>query len=126
MDLSQVEHVDSTFVGLLLGRARVKGDASVPKLHLLDPSEAASHALRRMHVLQLFDVCDSISDPPTRWRELSGGTSDRHELADLVIDAHEHLIDADGRNAEVFRRVVEGFRAERRKSSHLDEPPTNA
>jgi hypothetical protein len=113
-DLSRADAIDSTFTGLLLSLVTSKADASVPAIHLLAPSPPVIKALQGMHVLPLFDVGSSISDPPAQWQELTGEGPGREQLTDLVIDAHQHLIDADPRNAEAFGRVVDGLRARRR------------
>ena len=113
-DLSRADAIDSTFTGLLLSLVTSKADASVPAIHLLAPSPPVTDALQRMHVLPLFDVCSSMPDPPEQWQELAGEGPRREQMTDLVIDAHQRLIDADPRNAEVFGRVVDGLRARRR------------
>ena len=115
-DLSEVDAIDSTFTGLLVSLAKVGDDRSGPATHLLNPAPPVVEALERMHVLSLFDRCTSVPRVPTRWHELTGEAADRDKLAELVIAAHEQLIEADPRNTEVFGPVVEGLRAERRRT----------
>ncbi|HUU84066.1 MAG TPA: STAS domain-containing protein [Phycisphaerae bacterium] len=112
-DLSGADAIDSTFIGLLLSLVSSKAGASVPAVHLLSPSQAVLEALERMRVLGMFEVCWSIPDPPTEWWELTGPTPEREEMTDLVIEAHQQLMDADPRNVEPFRRVVEGLQEQR-------------
>ncbi len=71
-------------------------------------------ALGQMHVLRLFDVCESMPDAPDELNPLTARPGDREKLRDLVIDAHKTLIEADPRNAATFGRVVSGLENERR------------
>ncbi len=122
-DLSEAASIDSTFTGMLLAQAREKTDPPGPAVHLLNPSPPVVEALERMHVLTLFDTCTSLPDPPTNWTELTGEESDRAVLADMVLQAHQCLADADPRNAETFRPVIEGLQAEQRRLREVDSPP---
>jgi anti-anti-sigma regulatory factor len=119
-DLSQADAIDSTFTGLLLSLVTSKADADVPNVHLLAPSASVMDALGRMHVLVLFDVCSSMANPPTEWQELTADPAGPDELTDLVIDAHQQLIDADPRNVKPFGRVVEGLREQRARQRPTD------
>ncbi|MCK6485529.1 MAG: hypothetical protein HUU22_06915 [Phycisphaerae bacterium] len=116
IDLSRADSLDSTFAGMLLAMARPTADADLTaRLHLLNPSSPACEALRRMRVLGLFDVRQDGSADATEWTELPRDVSPEsvERLRALIIDAHERLIAADPRNADVFRPVVDTFRRNR-------------
>lgn len=119
-DLSQADSLDSTFAGMLVAMARpTAGGDHVPRLHLLNPSSPACEALRRMHVLVLFDVWrDGSADAP-EWTELPRDVSPEsvERLRALIIEAHERLMAADPRNADVFGPVVDTFRRNRPSAS---------
>jgi hypothetical protein len=115
-DLTDAGGVDSTFTGLLLSLATCRNDPARPAVHLLRPSPAVITALNRMYVLSLFDVCQSAPEAPADWQDLMPEKPLPEKTADVVIEAHEKLIDADPRNESAFRPVVEGFRAERERS----------
>ena len=113
-DLSQADTVDSTFTGMLLGLLTGRKGPATPAVHLIRPTPRVVDALEQMHVLRLFDVCDSMPDAPAELNPLTAQSGDREKLRDLVIDAHKDLIEADPRNAATFGRVVSGLENERR------------
>lgn len=119
-DLSETEYMDSTFTGFLLALARRKLGDAPPVLHLVQPSEKALEVLETMGVLSLFDIRPAMPNAPIEWTELpvSGPLAD--EVGDLVIDAHEELIDADPANAAKFGPVVDAFRSERDRRRAAD------
>ena len=114
-DLSHATGMDSTFIGFLLSLATRKNDPTSPALHLVAPSDSAMEALRRMYVLPLFDVCPTRPETALPWLPLSVDKPEAGKTADLVVETHEKLIEADSRNAPSCKPVVEGFRAEREK-----------
>ena len=120
VDLSGAEFIDSTFTGFLLSMAKRKQDAAAPAFHLLRPSEAATGVLRELGVLQIFDIRQSIPNPPTDWTELPIVSAGCERVADHVIDAHEELIDSDSTKSGQFVRVVELFKADRDRKRGSD------
>ena len=113
-DLSQAETIDSTFTGMLLGLLTGRKGPATPAVHLIRPTPRVVDALEQMHVLRLFDVCDSMPGTPDELNPLTTRPGDLAKLRDLVIDAHKDLIEADPRNAATFGRVVSGLENERR------------
>jgi hypothetical protein len=112
-DLSESAGLDSTFIGFLVSMATRKADPSSPAVHLVAPSPTALDALRRMYVLSLFDVCPNSPQTSSTWTILSMEKPRADRTVDVVVEAHEKLIEADARNAPIFKPVVEGFRAEK-------------
>jgi anti-anti-sigma regulatory factor len=114
-DLSEAGAIDSTFAGFLVALATSGTDAPVPAAHLLAPSEPVVQALERMYVLGLFDVCPAMPQPPTEWQELPAEPLSSEKLTDLVIEAHQELINADRRNAPAFRTLVATLQASKKR-----------
>lgn len=111
-DLSETEFVDSTFIGLLLSTVRPPSGGDRP-MHLVGPSGEICKLLHLMHLESVFHIIDALPPAEGAWQTLSTQCEDTDALADLIIDAHQALIDADARNEPAFRRVVDGFRAKR-------------
>ncbi len=109
-DLEHADWIDSTFAGFLMALAVGKAGPAVPTVHLLRPSEHARDALRKLHVLRLFDVRDDVTPRPEEWQPLNLARPPADALGDLVVRSHEALIEADQRNAPTLGPVVEGFR----------------
>ena len=116
-DLSQADGIDSTFTGFLVALVTTETDTPIPAIHLLTPSEVVVRALERMYVLALFDVVSAIPEPPAEWQELSPEPVSSEGLTDLVIQAHQELINADKRNAPAFRTLVATLRASQKRKS---------
>ena len=112
-DLSEVGYMDSTCVGLVISLALKKNDTSVPGIHLFRSSSAVVRILETMLVLDHLDRCDTLPAAIAEWKELPVEVPDQKDLAAVIIDAHESLIKADTRNAELFGPVVDGLRAYR-------------
>ena len=115
VDLSEADFIDSTFTGFLLSLARKKRDSKAPAFHLLRPSEQVLRTLGTMGVRSMFNIRQSIANEPTKWRALTANRPDPTRAADLVIDAHQELVDADACDAEEFARVVKVFRAAQKR-----------
>lgn len=114
IDLSKSEMLDSTFAGLLI--AAVKNRTG-PKLHLVDPADGALDALNRLHLLPLFTVCERPPVQPSSYEEINCKLQSNNATADLVVDAHQNLIDADKRNAVSCQPVVDMFQKENSRQS---------
>ncbi len=112
-DLSQTSYMDSSFAGELLGLALRNREADGPRICLQSMPPAVNDALQKMHVLHFFQLCDATPVVIQDWQEVAALRTEFDELADLVINAHEKLIEVDPRNADAFGRVVEGLRDHR-------------
>ena len=121
-DLSGAESIDSTFAGILVALATKKRHPETPDVHLVHPSPSVTNTLTTMHVLPLFDICEAMPDSPTQWTALHAEPLRPDQVPDLVIDAHQALIDADERNEAEFGPVVDVFRAEQQRQASLEAP----
>lgn len=115
-DLSRACYMDSSFAGRLLSLALQNREEAGPRICLYGMPAAVEDALRKMHVLHFFHVEAGIPAAISEWMPFSARDTELDELAELVIEAHEKLMEADPRNAETFGRVVEGLH------EHLQPP----
>ena len=111
-DLSDVAAADSTFIGLLLMLRRRSADAH-PDLRLAGVTAPVSRALDLMHLLPLFEFCEPAPEDLAGWTRLNGEALAADQLAEIVLRAHESIVEADARNAAEFGRVIEGFQSTR-------------
>ncbi len=114
-DLSQTDYMDSTFAGLLVSLAGQRSGANNVAVHLARPCEDILNALKNMHLVGLFDVCDGVPSTPSEWQPLDDSPSDAERLCDLIVESHKSLVDADERNQPTFGPVIETFEAERNR-----------
>lgn len=110
IDLRQTEAIDSTFTGFLLALRRDRSNPAAPALHLVAPSPDVMRSLETMQVQRLLDVVDALPEGSVDWTPLVTDPLDVSESRNLIIDAHEQLIEADESNREKFGHVVDVFR----------------
>jgi serine phosphatase RsbU (regulator of sigma subunit)/anti-anti-sigma regulatory factor len=104
VDLSACEAMDSTMLGLLLQHTG--------EITLHQPGQRVIDQLHEMGVLQLF----TINRTPCPQPEVSMDITpvDPHQAcSDLIISAHEALIEASASNRERFKEVVDNLRHEK-------------
>lgn len=111
LDLSEADSIDSTFAGFLLSLATKKAHPETPDLHLVQPSPRIVDAIRCMHLTRFFKLSDSMPRQTGDWKEVALERESSDALRNTVIDSHEKLIEADGRNKAEFGRVVDGLRS---------------
>lgn len=120
IDLSNTEAIDSTFTGFLLTLRPHRDRPDAPAVHLVAPTPNVMRTLETMQVSRLLDVVDALPASDINWQPIVAASGDPKEAGEIIIEAHESLIEADERNREEFGRVVEGFRKdqERNHGSH--------
>ena len=77
-------------------------------------------SLRALHLLEFFDIRDDLDCSALKWEAHPEAKVDCQSLGELVIEAHEKLIDADDRNAAAFRPVIDRLKAEMQKRRTLE------
>ncbi|MCB9851925.1 MAG: STAS domain-containing protein [Phycisphaerales bacterium] len=122
IDLSGTESIDSTFTGFLLALRRGKATPDAPALHLVAPAPNVLRSLELMQVRRLMDIVDAMPAEDVEWTALAAEPLDAAQSGELVIDAHEELIEADERNRAKFGHVVELFRKDLEDKHGADEP----
>lgn len=113
-DLSDAGWLDSTFIGFLLSLVGRTDGAELPAVHLFQPKACVLEVLENMHVLHMFHIAAELPPAPPAWEVLPPVTLATDTGAELVIGAHQQLIDVDPRNAPVFQPVVDLFEAHRK------------
>ncbi|HEY3242290.1 MAG TPA: hypothetical protein VGM03_02975 [Phycisphaerae bacterium] len=121
-DLSEAAGIDSTFTGLLVSIAIRRKEANLPAVHLLSPSRSVREALSSMHVLALLHTCTQAPAGPIEWQDLPHTPEAPEPMRELIVDAHESLIQADPRNAAEFGPVVAGLRQQDQPQDSAAEP----
>ncbi len=123
-DLSQSRSMDSSFVGVLIGLIGRKRRPAGFELQLCNPNREILRILETMGVLHYFEVVNQLPDPIDAWVDIPVSPAAPDRLTDLVIDAHENLMDADPRNVDKFEPVVRGLKRFRDEGSTKSEGDT--
>lgn len=121
LDLSDTEFIDSTFTGFLLALRPGRSNPNAPQVHLVAPSPNVMRTLETMQVLRVLDTVDALPIGDFAWKPLTSQPLDPAKAGEIIIDAHEKLIEADERNREKFGRVVETFREDHQRREDTND-----
>jgi hypothetical protein len=109
VDLSSCEHMDSTFIGLLVGLGKMAG------LELLSPSEGSLQALEALGLDRLL----SIRRDPLPWSGSLALLPEAEATPELILESHEQLMRISEENRERFSAVQDLLK----KKPNADSPP---
>ncbi|PTY04872.1 hypothetical protein DB347_19430 [Opitutaceae bacterium EW11] len=104
VDLSECEAMDSTMLGLLLQQAE--------DLILHQPGKRVVGQLHEMGVLHLFNVSHDPSPQPQVAMAITPNDT-QQACSELILSAHEALMEASASNRQKFKDVVESLRHEK-------------
>ena len=105
--MAECTALDSTFMGVMAMLA-LKAKRQKCDIHLAGADSKICQLLAGIGILKLFEKHDTVPE------DLTGGTAaalpdagrDMAARAQTVLDAHKTLVEADEKNAEVFRDVI--------------------
>lgn len=103
IDLVACEALDSTMLGLLLQESA--------NLVLHQPSQRVLGQLHEMGVLRFFEISYEACPQPQVAMDVTPNEP-RRACSDLILSAHEALMDVSESNRQKFRDVVESLRGE--------------
>ena len=113
IDLSQCESMDSTFMGIMV-MVGIKARGKIPLL-VVNAKPAHRTLLDGIGVSRVWRFVDApVAD--LNWHDLAqasaGAVKNMAEIAPVVLEAHQALIDLDPANLPKFKDVVELLKAE--------------
>jgi len=100
--------LDSTFMGVMAMLA-LKAKRSQCEIHLAGADAKLCGLLAGIGILKLFAKHDALPENLVSGTAAPLENAPRSEAdrAQTVLDAHKTLVEADGKNAEVFKTVIE-------------------
>ncbi len=119
VDLNACELMDSTFMGTLAGvalRLRKFGQGGLRTVNV-NPRNAS--LLENLGLDQLFTVETGLAVAPTGLRQAEPVSEEKSK--EIVLEAHEALIEADSDNELKFRDVVDYLRHELAQEDKADD-----
>ncbi len=116
IDLEECKGIDSTFIGLLYNYARKMDEESEPNngVEIISSSERNAKSIQKLGL----DILIHIQSDEEKWskeqamvrenigRPLPEKEQTRQERAEMVLDAHEILMESNKANESRFRDVV--------------------
>jgi anti-anti-sigma regulatory factor len=110
-DAAQCDHLDSTFLGCLIG-VKKACEASACRF-LIRASDATRVKLFSTSSLdRFFDFTDTCPDPSGELQSVDIDKLDPMTLGRHSMRCHEHLAERGGREADAFRSVADCLRKE--------------
>lgn len=125
IDLGGCQAMDSTFLGMLAGIGlHLHRECGRGKVRVIEVNAQNAELLETLGLDRLFEV-NTAGHPPaetalpaaTDFRQLAdtdlaelSRRSDKGEVAGLMLEAHDNLIDVDRRNEEKFEEVTRYLR----------------
>ena len=139
IDLGQCQGMDSSFLGTLAGIGlRLHEDGREGEVHVIEANAHNTESLQTLGLDRLLDVVAVGSyrpdrSPPadTEFRGLPDtdiaelcARLNKNDAADLMLEAHDNLIQADQRNAEKFEELTRCLRdrVEKRAAAEKKQP----
>ncbi len=110
IDLSEIECIDSTSLGLLAKVANFMRDRFTRRITLISAKPDITQLLDNVGFSQIFDIRHDGAMPVDTMHRLRVMEPNKAELTKTMFEAHQALSDVNDRNQEVFKDVVEALR----------------
>jgi anti-anti-sigma factor len=109
LDLSECNHMDSTFLGLLILLNGTMNKGRETRFSLMAPSPTCRRSLTVTHLHTLLPILDEPPDTDTGEEpcELPVADVDRETMGRHILDCHRALVELGGSKQPSFQRVVE-------------------
>ena len=124
IDLTEVESIDSTNLGLLARVASLMHDRFHRRSTMISTNDNVNRILQTVGFFDVFTIDAGDGVPVANMHALSHKMTTEAEMAKAILEAHRTLSKLNETNFEMFRNVVEGLEAELLDDS-TEEQSTN-
>ncbi len=134
IDMSECVGMDSTFMGVIAGLAFRLKRSNDGRIHMVNLSSRTRGLLSTLGLDQLVDTAMQGATPPEYSAMLDQHHDDlqtlkpesgpRTETAELMLEAHENLVQASAENLPRFRDVLTFLREDIKKAAPPDREQT--
>lgn len=124
-DMSDCVSMDSTFMGVIAGlalRLRNRGEGEIVMVELSPRTRGLLSTLGLDQVVKPYVAGSSPKDLEAaiescnRMASLPAGSTDRHQTADMMLKAHENLVELSPENLPRFKDVLTFLREDVKKT----------
>lgn len=133
VDLAECIGMDSTFMGVLAGIAFRLRKEKQGKLYIVNLSARTRGLLSTLGLDQLVIPCMAGSTPEEfkslledadPMKAVESGDESRREMAEMMLEAHEHLVELNPENLPRFKDVLTFLREDVKKTGGDDREAT--
>lgn len=110
IDLSEIECIDSTSLGLLAKVANFMRARFTRRITLISTRPDISQLLDNVGFSQIFDIRHDGAVDAAGMQRLNLLEPNKAELTKTIFEAHQALSDMNDKNRETFKDVVEALR----------------
>jgi len=134
VDLSDCVGMDSTFMGVLAGLAFRLKKKNNGRLYMINLSSRTRGLLSTLGLDQLVETCMAGATPPefdnvfSQGRDmnaLAADESSRRETAEMMLEAHENLVEVSPENLPRFKDVLTFLREDIKKADADNDRDTD-
>ena len=112
VDLTAVDAIDSTNLGILARLTGMMQKRKLPKVTLVSNRPAINEVVEGMGLEKVFHMVSESGMEPEKMREVSGKIPRDEDVPRLLIESHRALMALNERNRDQFRDVVKAFETE--------------
>lgn len=126
LDLGGCSYVDSTFLGVLAGCCLRLRDRPNARFMITAISPRCQEGLRTLGVDRFCQIATDTVEPPHELHQLPVPKEMGDAWADVVLEAHQALVQVDEANAERFDDVIRMVRESLSRSPHPSAEPDDS
>ncbi|WP_428606949.1 STAS domain-containing protein [Sedimenticola sp.] len=112
VDLTDVQSIDSTNLGILARLARAMQKAGLPKVTLISNQPDINELLDAVGFDQVFNIVDRQDTETEDLDEIQPEEAGDQRNSRLLLEAHRALMDLNEQNRALFKDVVKAFEKE--------------
>ena len=113
VDLTRVEGIDSTNLGILARLARMMQKRGLPKVTLISTDEDINELLSAVGFDSVFNIVSRNVVESDDLDEIPSTDMDAKKMRNIFLQAHRELIELNGQNKEMFKDVIAAFEQDR-------------
>ncbi|MCC5827206.1 STAS domain-containing protein [Alkalimonas sp.] len=114
VDLNEASFIDSTHIGLLASLARHCQQHQLPRPVLFSTNTEINQLLQGLCLDSVFDFVEHPTNQSIDMTPLQSGQASDQDKGEMILRAHEALLDLSDKNRQEFKPVVDLLRKQLR------------
>ena len=117
IDLCEIEHIDSTNLGLMAEIAKFMIKKHNRKPTIISKYERITGILENMGLNRVFVIVKGFEDFTKEFKEIIGVEQSELEKARMILEAHKAIMEVSDKNESIFKDVVKMLEEQLKKPS---------